>query len=109
MEHNNAFTVCQADVQTAGTNYLLRDSVILNSVTTTHVINDRLRFINELQPSKGVVFAGTVMVPVKGIGMAAITIQTRSGPREILLAKAVYILDFHTNLAYLTKFNNKDV
>ncbi len=31
------------------------------------------------------------------------------GPREILLAKAVYIPDFYINLAYLTKFNNKDV
>jgi hypothetical protein len=83
--------------------------VILNSVTTTHVINERSRFIDELRPSKGVVFAGTVVVPIKGIRTAAITIQTPLGPREILLAKAAYIPDFHTNLAYLTKFNNKDV
>jgi hypothetical protein len=109
MEHNNAFAVYQADVQTAGTDYLLRDSVILNSATTIHVINDRLRFVNELRPSKGVVFAGTVVVPIKGIRTAAVTIQTPSGPREILLAEAAFVPDFHINLASLTKFNDKDV
>ena len=109
MDHGDAFAVCQVDVQTVGTDYLLRDSVILNSATTIHVINDRSRFIDELRPSKGVIFAGTVVVLVEGIGTAAITVQTPLGPREILLVKAVYVPDFHINLACLTKFNDKDV
>ena len=49
------------------------------------------------------------MTPIKGIGIAAITIQTPSGPREILLAKAAYVPGFHTNLACLKKFNDKNV
>ena len=68
-----------------------------------------MRFVDELRPSKGVVFAGTVIVLIEGIGTAAITIQTPSGPREILLAEAAFVPDFHTNLASLTKFNEKDV
>ena len=36
-------------------------------------------------------------------------IQTPSGPREILLAQAAYIPDFHTNLACLKKFNDKNI
>ena len=31
------------------------------------------------------------------------------GPKEILLAKVAYILDFHTNLACLKKLNNKNI
>jgi len=49
------------------------------------------------------------VVLIEGIGMAAVIIQTPSGPREILLAEAAYVPDFHINLACLTKFNNKDV
>jgi len=49
------------------------------------------------------------VTPIKGIGTAAITIQTPSGPREILLAEAAYVPGFHTNLACLKKFNDKNV
>jgi hypothetical protein len=49
------------------------------------------------------------VVLIKGIRTAAVTIQTPSGPREILLAEAAFIPDFYINLASLTKFNNKDV
>ena len=48
--------------------------MILNSATNTYVINDRLRFINKLRPSKDFVYAGAAIVPIKGIGTAAITI-----------------------------------
>ena len=36
-------------------------------------------------------------------------IQTPLGPRKILLADAVYVPAFHTNLACLRKFNDKNV
>ena len=49
------------------------------------------------------------IVPINRIGTATITIQTLSGPKEILLAKAVYVPNFHTNLAFLKKFNNQNV
>ena len=83
--------------------------MVLNNATSIHVINNRSRFVDELRLSKGVVYAGTGIVPIKGIGTAVIIIQTPSGPREILLAQAAYVLDFHTNLAYLKKFNDKNV
>ena len=40
---------------------------------------------------------------IKGIKIAAITIQTPLGPKNFLLAKAAYVPVFHTNLAYLKK------
>ena len=49
------------------------------------------------------------IVPINGIGTATITIQTPSGPKEILLAKAVYVPDFYTNLASLKKFNDQNI
>jgi len=54
-------------------------------------------------------YTGTGINPIKGIGTVAITIQTPSGPRKIFLANAAYIPAFYTNLAYLKKFNNKNV
>jgi len=108
-EPDGIFAVRQADTQNAGTDYPLRDSVIPDNGTTTHVINDRSRFIDELWPSKDVVYAGATVVPIEGIGTAAITIQTPLGPREILLAEAAYVPAFYTNLACLKKFNDKNV
>jgi hypothetical protein len=35
-------------VYKAGTNYKLRNSIILNNGTTLYIINDRLRFVDEL-------------------------------------------------------------
>ena len=46
---------------------------------------------------------------IKGIEMVAITIQTPSGFKEILLANIVYILVFYINLACLKKFNKKNI
>jgi hypothetical protein len=103
------FAVHQVGARDANTDYQLRDSVILDSATNVHVINDRLRFVDELRPSKDFAYAGTAMVPIEGIGTAEISIQTPSGPRKILLAEAAYVPDFHTNLACLKKFNDKNV
>ena len=61
-------------VYKAGTDYKLRNSVILNNRTTLYVINDWLRFVNELQLSNNFIYTGTGMDPIKGIGTAAITI-----------------------------------
>jgi len=83
--------------------------VILNNRTTIYVINDQLRFVDELRPSNDFVYAGTGLDPIEGIGTAVIIIQTPSGPRRILLADVAYVPAFHTNLACLKKFNNKKV
>ena len=61
-------------VYKAGTDYKLRNSAILNNRTTLYVINDWLRFVNELQLSNNFIYTGTGMDPIKGIGTAAITI-----------------------------------
>ena len=83
--------------------------MILDNGTTLHVINDRLRFVDELRPSNDFVYAGIGMDPIEGIGTAAITIQTPLGPRKIFLADAAYVPAFHTNLACLKKFNDKNI
>jgi hypothetical protein len=58
----------------AGSNYKLRNSVILNNGTTIYVINDQLRFVDELRLSNNFVYAGTGLDLVKGIGTAAVII-----------------------------------
>lgn len=108
-EDDGTFAVGQAGAYNAGTGYKLRDSVTLDNGTTIHVINDRSRFVDELRPSNDFVYAGTGLDPIEGIGTAAITIQTPSGPKEILLAEAAYVPASHTNLACLRKFNDKNV
>jgi hypothetical protein len=57
-----------------GSNYKLRDSVILNNRTMIHVINDRLRFVDKLRPSNDFIYAGIGLDPVKGIGTVVVTI-----------------------------------
>ena len=83
--------------------------MVLDNATSMYVINNQLRFINELRLSKDITYTKIMMLPIKGIGMAAITIQMPLGPKEILLAEAVYVLSFYTNLACLKKFNNKNI
>ena len=61
-------------VYKAGTNYKLRDSMILNNGTTLHIINDRLRFINKLRLSNNFIYTRIGIDLIKGIGTAAITI-----------------------------------
>jgi len=68
-----------------------------------------LRFVDELWPSNNFIYAGTGLDLVKGIGTVAVTIQTLVGPKRILLANIVYIPAFYTNLAYLDRFNNKNI
>jgi len=46
---------------------------------------------------------------IKGIGTAVIIIQTLLGSRKIFLANTAYIPAFYINLAYLKKFNNKNL
>ena len=87
-EPDGIFAVQQADAQNAGTDYPLRDSVVLDNGTSMHIINDRSRFIDELRPSKEAVYAGATVTPIKGIGTAAITIQTPSGPCRSLFQAA---------------------
>jgi len=58
----------------AGTDYHLRNSVILDNGTNIHVINDRLRFVNEFRLSNNFVYTRTGLDPIEGIGTAAITI-----------------------------------
>jgi len=57
-----------------GTDYHLHDSVILDNRTNIHVINNRSRFVDELQLSNDFVYARTGLDPIKGIGTVAITI-----------------------------------
>ena len=93
----------------AGTDYHLRNSVILDNRTNIYIINDQSKFIDELWLSNDFVYTGMGLNLIKGIETAAITIQTLLGPKRILLAKAVYILVFYINLAYLKKFNYKNI
>ena len=61
-------------VYKVGTNYKLYNSVILNNRTTLYIINNRLRFINELRLSNNFIYTGTGIDLIKGIGTVAITI-----------------------------------
>jgi len=57
-----------------GTNYHLRNSVILDNRTNIHVINDWLRFVDELWLSNDFVYTGMGLDLIEGIETAAITI-----------------------------------
>ena len=57
-----------------GTDYPLYNSVVLNNATSIYIINNQSRFVNKLWLSKGIVYTGIVIVPIKGIETAAIMI-----------------------------------
>ena len=89
--------------------YLLCNSVILNSGTTIYAINNRSRFVNELQLSNNFIYAGTGLDLIKDFKTAKITIWTLDGTRRIQLKNAAYILNFYTSLVCLQKFNKYGV
>lgn len=94
------FTAEERDARTLPS-YPLRDSVIFDSGTTIHAINNRSRFVDELQLSNDFVYAGTGLDPIKDFKTAEITIQILDGTRRIQLKNAVYILSFYTSLVCL--------
>ena len=61
-------------IYNAGTDYHLRNSVILDNKTNIHVINDRLRFVDELWLSNDFIYTGTGLNLIKGIETAIIII-----------------------------------
>jgi len=90
--------------------YILRDSFILDSGATTHVCNNRERF-QDFKPAtdEDVLYAGDTIISIEGFGTIEITIQGSTGPKKISLTKAAYVPAFHTNVASLKQFIQKDV
>ena len=90
--------------------YILQDSFILDSGATTHVCNNREQF-QDFKPAtdEDIFYAGDTIISIEGFGTIEITIQGSTGPKKISLTKAAYIPAFHTNVASLKQFIQKDV
>ena len=90
--------------------YVLHDSVILDSGASLHICNDRSRFrtFNPVVEEK-FVYAGNTMIPIEGFGNVTATIRAPSGPRKIELMDTAHIPSFHTTVASLDKFVAKNV
>ena len=90
--------------------YMLRDSVILDSGASLHICNDRSRFktFNPVVEEK-FIYAGNTVIPIEGFGNVTITIQAPSRPKKIELIDTAYIPSFHTMVASLDKFVAKNV
>jgi hypothetical protein len=104
---NGNFTVYQVKATTS--DYDLRDSVILSSGTTLHIINDRARFVDDIRPSTELIDAGSRLESIKGFGTAKVMINTPEGKKTITLLNAAYIPSFHTSLVCLQKLNEHGV
>lgn len=89
--------------------YALRDSVILDSATTVHVINDRTRFISDIRPASDQLYAGSGTKNIEGFGAAEVTVITPLGRQKIHLNEAAYVPGFHTNLVCMRRLIEKGV
>ena len=96
-----AFAVHQAGAYSTVSNYELRDSFILDSGTTVHVVNDRARFISDIEPTSDRLYAGSNTEEIVGYGTAIVTIDRPMGKTQMQLLRAAYVLSFYTNLVCL--------
>ena len=106
---NGAFAVHQAGVYNTASNYKLRDSFILNSATTIHVVNDWVRFISDIKLISDCLYAGLYTEEIVGYGTAIVTINYPKGKKQIQLLGTAYVLSFYINLVCLQKLNDKGV
>ena len=103
------FAVHQVGAYNVASDYVLRDSVILDSGTNVHVFNDRARFISDIEPTSDHIYVGSHTEEIVGFGTAEVTIDHPKGKKKIQLSGAAYIPGFHTNLVCLQKLNDKGV
>ena len=108
-EPNGSFAVHQIGTYSTTSDYELRDSVILDQGSTIHVINDRARFISDIEPASDHIYTGSHTEEIVGYGTAVVTIDHPKGKRQIELLEAAFIPGFHTNLVCLKKLNNNGV
>ena len=104
-----SFTVSMHTIS-AISDYQLRDSFILDSGADTHICNNRQRF-QTFRPagSEEYLYAGNTIISIEGFGSVPITVQTPKGFQEITLLKTAFVPSFHTNVASLNRFIEKDV
>ena len=90
--------------------YQLRDSFILDSGADTHICNNRQHF-QTFRPagSEEYLYAGNTIISIEGFGSVSITVQTPKGSQEITLLETAFVPSFHTNIASLNRFIEKDV
>ena len=103
-----SFAVYQAGAYIAS-DYALRNSIILNPATTLYIINNRARFIGDIQPASKQLYIGSGIENIKDFGTAEVTVITPLGKQKIHLIKAAYVPRFHTNLVCNHRLNNKGV
>ena len=76
---------------------------------TLYVINDRVRFIGNIQPASKQLYTGSSMENIKGFRTAKVTVITPLRKQKIYLINALYILGFYTNLVCNYRLNKKGV
>ena len=80
-EPNGSFAVHQIGTYSTTSDYELRDSVILDQGSTIHVINDRARFISDIEPASDHIYTGSHTEEIVGYGTAVVTIDHPKGKR----------------------------
>ena len=91
----------------------IRDSTILDSGATIHVVNDRTRLTN-FRPAKprDILLAGTSSIQIEGFGDTEIwaPCPTKSkSVRRIRLGNCALVSRFHTNIVSLRRLNSGGV
>ena len=91
----------------------IRDSTILDSSITIHIVNDYICLTN-FRPAKpsDVLLAGTSSIQIEGFGDTEIWAQcpTKSrGIRRVCLGNCALVSGFHTNLVLLYRFIDRGV
>ena len=89
--------------------YKLQNRFILNSSATTYVCNDQFRFQNFQLSVHEWLYTGNTIVPIEGFSSMEITLQGPKGPRKAWLTKVALVSSFHTSIASLKCFIQKDV
>ena len=59
--------------------------------------------------SEEYLYAGNTIIFIEGFDSVSITVQTLRGPQEITLLETAFVPSFHTNIASLNRFIEKDV
>jgi hypothetical protein len=96
-----AFTIYQAGAYNTTSNYKLRNSFILNSGTTIHVVNNQARFISDIKPTLDRLYAGLNIEEIVGYSTAIVIINRLIGKTQMQLLRAAYVPSFYTNLVCL--------
>lgn len=91
--------------------HFLKKSVIIDSGSDTHVCNNFNRLSDyKSSYSNDTVYAGATRFKIHGYGTMKVMINDPDeGPRDIYLTNAAYIPGFHTNIASLDRFVERDV